>query len=141
MSGSMKCWLKSFRASRGVSPSPLAPWRTSGPMNASHVSPIIPILGLPRAGLFRKLLVCLENLATTSRTHRVTVGDQAAPRVHRNLERPFEFFRAHLRQCCRSAFHQLHTLAGFGESENFVGNNFSNGKAIVHLGALQVARR
>ena len=99
------------------------------------------ILDLPRAGLFRELLVCLENLANTSRTHRVTVGDQAAPRVHRNLERPFEFFRAHLRQCCRSAFHQLHTLAGFGESENFVGNNFSNGKAIVHLGALQVARR
>src|SRR5438094_1964357 len=35
----------------------------------------------------------------------------------------------------------MYTLAGCGDTENFVGNNLSNGKAIVHLGALQVARR
>jgi hypothetical protein len=49
MSGSMKCRLKSLSASRGVSPSPLAPLRTSGPIKASQMSPTIPILGRKRA--------------------------------------------------------------------------------------------
>ncbi len=45
----MKCRLKSFSASRGVSPNPLAPRRTSGPIKASQMSPTIPILGRKRA--------------------------------------------------------------------------------------------
>jgi hypothetical protein len=53
MSGSMKWRLKSLRASRGVSPSPLAPRRTSGPMKANQISPIIPILGRKRAAGLR----------------------------------------------------------------------------------------
>src|SRR5262249_53271781 len=41
----------------------------------------------------------------------------------------------------RSAFHKVDAFSGFGESENFVSNYFSDGKAIVHLGALQIPRR
>src|SRR5262249_13958428 len=55
------------------------------------------VFDLPRARLFRQLLICFENLANSSRSDRVTVGDQAAACVYWNLERPFEFFRAHLR--------------------------------------------
>src|SRR5437762_12077319 len=99
------------------------------------------VLDLASTALLRELLIRFEDLANTCRPDRVTVSDYTAACVHRNLERSFEFFGAHLRQRRGSAFHKLDTLAGFGESENFVGNNFSNGKAIVHLGALQVARR
>src|SRR5215475_274519 len=98
-------------------------------------------LDLLRASLFRELLICFKNLANAGRSDRVTIGNQAPARVHWNLKRRFEFFRAHVRQCCRSAFHKLDAFARLGESENFVGHNFSNGKAIVHLGALQIARR
>ncbi len=45
----------------------------------------------------------------------MTVGNAAA-RVHRNLKRSFEFFRAHLRQRCRSTFHQLDAFARLAES-------------------------
>jgi hypothetical protein len=45
----MKCRLKSFSASRGVCPSPLAPVRSFGPIKASQMSPTIPILGRSRA--------------------------------------------------------------------------------------------
>ena len=51
------------------------------------------VLDLPRAGLVRELLIRLENLPNAGRPHGVTVGDQAAARVYRDLERPFEFFR------------------------------------------------
>ena len=99
------------------------------------------VFDLASTGLFRKLLIGLEDLAHAGRSDRMTVGDQAAARVHWNLERPIEFFRPHLRQRCRATFHKLDAFARLGESENFVGHNFRNGKTIMHLGALQVARR
>src|SRR6266566_9749195 len=70
----------------------------------------------------------------------MAVPNQAAACVHWNLEWRFGFFGTHLRQGCRAAFYKLHAFARLGEPENFVGDNFSDGKAIVHLGALKVSR-
>src|SRR5262245_22862074 len=85
-------------------------------------------LDLLRASLFGELLIRFKNLSNTSRSDGVTIRNQAAARVHRNLKRPFEFFRANLRQRSRSAFHKLDTFTRLGEPENFVGDNFGNRK-------------
>src|SRR5438552_2561808 len=97
------------------------------------------VFDLSRAGLFCELLIRFENLANTSRTYRMAVPNQAATCVHWNLEWRYGFFGTHQRQRCRAAFYKLHAFARLGEPENFVGDNFSDGKAIMHLGPLQIA--
>ena len=54
------------------------------------------VFDLTRAALLCELLIRFENLTNAGRAYRVTVADQAAARVHRNLERRFGFFRSYL---------------------------------------------
>src|SRR5215211_277557 len=71
----------------------------------------------------------------------MTVTDQTAARVHWNLERRFGFFRTHLRKRRRAALHKLDAFPWLGESKNFVCHNFCDGKTIVNIGAVEIARR
>ena len=71
----------------------------------------------------------------------MTVADQAAAGVHRNLDWRFGFFRTHLRQRGRAAFYELDAFARLGEPENFVRDNFCDGKTIVDVRTMEVARR
>ena len=45
-----------------------------------------------------------------------------------------------LRQRRSTTFHKVHAFPWLGEPENFVSDDFGNGKTIVDLGALQIAR-
>src|SRR5947209_3027164 len=99
------------------------------------------VLDLASAGLLAELLIGFEDLANAGRAHGMTVANQTAASVHRNLEWRLRFFRAHLWQRRRATLHKFDAFARLGEPENFVSDNFSNGKAIVHLGALQIVRR
>src|ERR1041385_7997872 len=99
------------------------------------------VFDLASACLFGELLIGFEDLANTSCSYGMAVADQAATCVHSNLERRFGLFRTDLRQRRCAAFHELDPFARLGEPENFVRDDFSNGKAIMHLCALQIARR
>src|SRR5262249_16282107 len=98
-------------------------------------------LDLASACLFCELQGGFENLPNTGRAYRMTVANEAATRIYRNLKRRFGFFWTHLRQRCGTTFHKVNSFARLGEPENFVCDNFSNGKAIMYLGSLQIARR
>src|SRR5206468_2639580 len=98
------------------------------------------VLNLACAGLSGDLLIRFVNLANASCSYRMTVADEAASGVHRNFEWRLGFFGTYLRQRRSTAFHKLHAFPWLGEAENFVCDDFGNGKTIVHLGALQIAR-
>src|SRR5207248_6218584 len=70
------------------------------------------VLDLACAGLSCELLIRFEHLADARRADRVTVADEAAARVYRNVEWHFGFFLTHLRQRRCAIFHKLHTFAG-----------------------------
>jgi hypothetical protein len=84
-------------------------------------------------------LIGFEHLANAGRADWMTVTDQTAACVHWNCKRRFGFFWTHLRQRGRPAFHKVDALARLGEPENFVGNNFCDGKTIVNVGAVEIA--
>src|SRR6516164_4685828 len=96
------------------------------------------VLNLARAGLCRELLIRFEHLANAGRAYGVTVADEAASSVHRNFEWRFGFFGTYLRQRRSATFHKLHAFPWLSEPENFVSDDFGNGKTIVYLGALQI---
>src|SRR5882724_7834043 len=98
------------------------------------------VLNLACAGLSGELLICFVNLANPSRAYRVTVANESAPRVHRNFEWRPGFLGTYLRQCRSATFHKVHAFPWLGEAENFISDDFGNGKTIVDLGALQIAR-
>src|SRR5436190_966220 len=85
-------------------------------------------LDLTRASLFGQLLIGFKHLTNSGRPDRMTVADQAAACVHRNLDWRFGFLRTHLRKRGRAAFYELDAFARLGEAENFVRDNFCDGK-------------
>ena len=96
---------------------------------------------LASAGLFGELLIRFEYLTHTGRADRMAIRNQTTARVHRNLERKLAgLLIPNLRQGGCAAFHKLDAFARLGESENFASDNFCNRKAIVHFGALHIAR-
>src|SRR5262245_36061688 len=82
----------------------------------------------------------LDNLPHACRAHRMTVPDQPATGINRNLEVDLaaNVFAAHLRERGRAALGQLSTFPGLSQPENFVGDDFGNRKTIVYLGAMEI---
>src|SRR5207245_11535466 len=96
---------------------------------------------LPRAGLPSQLLVSIEYLTHAGRSNRMTVTNQSATSVNRNLPADFaaDMFAPDLRKRRRSAFRQLGTFPLLRQSKNFVRDDLGNRETIVHFRALNVA--
>src|SRR3954453_24142822 len=92
-------------------------------------------LNLPRAGLFGLVLISLIDLTNARRADRMTIADQAAAGVDRDL--PIEFaahlFVPHLRQRRRAAHGELGAFAFFSKTKDFICADFGDREAIVHF--------
>jgi len=80
-------------------------------------------------------LVGFEHLANAGRADRMTVTDQTAACVHWNLDGALDFSGRTCGSVVRAALHKLDAFPRLGEAENFVGDNFCDGKTIVNVGA------